>query len=59
MIDDIPRDLIKRYDESQFQIQFDGDCYAIVDVKWNTTIANEFYTYVDALVFLEEEAKLI
>jgi len=37
---DIPTDLIERYEKSEFQIQFDGDCYIIVDTQLNTTIAN-------------------
>ena len=52
-------DLVERYDKNDFQIQFDGDWYIIVDTKRNTTIANEFYAYMDAIVFLEEDAKLI
>lgn len=58
-MDDIPKDLSQRFEESEFQITYDGNCYSIVDTSIPMTIADGFIAWVDALVFLEEKAKLI
>jgi hypothetical protein len=58
-MDGISTDLVRRYEESEFQIIYDDECYSIVDTSIPMTIADEFSAWVDALVFLEEKAKLI
>jgi hypothetical protein len=64
-MDGISTDLVRRYEESEFQIIYDDECYSIVDtsipmtIADAMTIADEFSAWVDALVFLEEKAKLI
>ena len=57
--DNILMYLARRYEESEFQITYDGNFYSIVDTSIPMTIADGFFAWVDALVFLEEKAKLI
>ena len=45
---------IYRYINSQFRIKWSGYDYAIRDVKNQCTVAIDFATFIDALVFLEE-----
>ena len=58
-MDGISTDLVRRYEESEFQIIYDDECYSILDTSIPMTIADGFFAWVDALVFLEEKAKLI
>ena len=50
----IERSDIFRYINSQFRIKWTGYEYTIRDVKNHCTVAIDFATFVDALVFLEE-----
>ena len=50
---------ISRLLNSQFRIKWQYDCYVFRDIKHNITVAIGFYEWVDALVFLEEDAKVI
>lgn len=57
--DDIPMDLVRRYDDIEFQIAYDGNCYSILDTSIPMTIADGFFAWVDGIFFLEKESKLI
>ena len=50
---------IDRYLNSRFSIKWSGCDYIVRDTKWNITVAIGFCTFIDALVFLEEDAKVI
>ena len=45
---------IYRYLNSQFRIEWSGFDYTIRDLKNQCTVAVDFVTFIDALVFLEE-----
>lgn len=53
--DNIPMDLVRSYDESEFRITHDGHFYSIVNTSIPMTIADGFFAWLEALVFLEEK----
>ena len=55
----ITREDITRLLNSQFRIKWQFKSYAIRDIKNRITVAMGFDKWVDALVFLEEKAKVI
>jgi hypothetical protein len=56
---DITREDIMRLVNSQFRIKWHRRNYIIRDTPHSITVAIGFYTWVDALVFLQEDAKVI
>ena len=50
---------ISRLLNSQFRIKWQFKCYVIRDIKNKITVAMGFKRWIDALVFLEEDAKVI
>jgi len=52
-------DDIRRYLKGQWRIIWHRGNYIIRDTRHSITVAIGFYAWVDALVFLEEDAKVI
>ena len=50
---------ISRLLSSQFRINWQFKCYVIRDIKNKITVAMGFKRWIDALVFLEEDFKVI
>jgi len=55
----ITRDDIMRLVNSQFRIIWHRGNYIIRSTRHNITVAIGFFAWVDALVFLEEDARVI
>jgi len=55
----ITMDDIMRLVNSQFSIIWHRGNYIVRSTRHNITVAMGFYTWVDALVFLMEDAKVI
>jgi hypothetical protein len=56
---DITREDIMRLVNSQFIIIWHSGEYIVLSTRHNITVAIGFYAWIDALVFLEEDAKVI